>query len=146
MKQKHLIQIDAMTGEVLEGTVAFYAPKRKNGFKKGWIAMEQNNSFRALAQANLSNLDRKVWAIMMSYVGYENEIREPLGAMAEKIGTTRQNFSSSLKKLCDEGIFIRKKRNGRTVQIWLNPEYGWKGTAKNHVVAPYDARKNRGSK
>ena len=135
-----------MTGEVFEGTVAFYAPKRKNGFKEGWIAMEKNNYFRALALSNLSNEDRKVWAIMMCYVGFENEIRQPLGAMAEEIGISPSNFSRALNKLCDEGIFIRKKRNGRTFQIWLNPEYGWKGTAKNHVVALDDVRKNRDSK
>jgi hypothetical protein len=143
MSQKHLLQYDAFTGEQLEGTVAFFAPKRKNGFTKGWLAMEQTNALRAFAQAQLSNEDRKVWAIMMSYVGFENEITKSLSGMAGEIGISRSNFTRALNHLCDEGIFIRHKENGRTVKIWLNPEYGWKGSAKNHVIALADARKRK---
>lgn len=143
MQQKRVIQFDAFTGEQIEGAVAFFSPKRKNGFTKGWLAMDQTNSLRAFALAHLSNEDRKVWAIMMSYVDYENQITKSLSAMAGELGISRANFSRSLNHLCDEGVFLRQKENGRTVKIWLNPEYGWKGSAKNHVVALSDVRKNK---
>jgi DNA-binding MarR family transcriptional regulator len=101
-------------------------------------------AFLAFAQADLKNEDRKVWAIMMCYVDDAMEIRHPFSAMAEELGIRPSNFSRALNNLCDEGIFIRRKRNGRTVQIWLNTEYGL--NTKNHVVALDDARKNRESK
>ena len=37
---RHMQQIDHQTGEVVEGFVAYVVPKRKNGFQKGWMAME----------------------------------------------------------------------------------------------------------
>jgi len=144
MQTKRVVQYDAFTGEQIEGTIAFFAPKRKNGFTKGWLAMEQVNALRAFAKAKLSNEDRRVWSIMMSYVGFENEITETPSYMADELGISRSNFARSLNHLCEEGIFIREKRNGRTIKMWLNPEYGWKGSAKGHVVALADVRKKRG--
>ena len=38
---RHMRQIDHQTGEVVEGFVAYVVPKRKNSFKKGWMAMAQ---------------------------------------------------------------------------------------------------------
>jgi len=143
MQHKRVVQYDAFTGEQIEGTLAFFAPKRKNGFKTGWIAMDQINALKAFANAKFTNEDRRVWAILMSYVGFENEVTEVQSVMAGELGITPSNFARSLKKLCDEGVFLRRKSNGRTVKIWLNPEYGWKGSAKNHVVALDDVRRSR---
>ena len=40
MTQKRFVQVDAVTGEVVEeGFVAYVAPKRQNGFGKRWFAM-----------------------------------------------------------------------------------------------------------
>jgi DNA-binding MarR family transcriptional regulator len=142
-QQKRVLQYDAFTGEQIEGTMAFFSPKRKNGFKTGWLAMEQVNALRAFANANFTNEDRRVWAILMSYVNFENLVDEQPSVMAEELGITRSNFTRSLNKLCDEGVFLRRKVNGRTVKIWLNPEYGWKGSSKNHIIALSDFRRGK---
>jgi hypothetical protein len=53
-----------------------------------------------------------------------------------------QHFNRGVKELCDEGVFIRFKKDGKT-ELRLNPEHGWKGSAKNHVIALSEVRKTR---
>jgi hypothetical protein len=47
-----------------------------------------------------------------------------------------------MKKLEKEGVIIRGPKIGRMVSFKLNPEYAWKGSARNHVVA-LDAERDR---
>ena len=61
---RHMQQIDQQTGEIVDGFVAYVVPKRKNGFRKGWMAMAQK-AMMMLAQSNLTGNDFKVmWAML----------------------------------------------------------------------------------
>ena len=63
--------------------------------------------------------------------------------MAEKIGMARSHFNKGLKKLLELGVFEKGPKIGRMVSLKLNPEYGWKGSAQNHIIALKQVRKDK---
>ena len=116
---RHMQQIDHQTGEVVEGFVAYVVPKRKNGFQKGWMAMAQE-AMMMLAQSNLTGNDMKVMWAMLARLDYENLIQVNQAEVSEQVGMNRHNVNRS----------IRSYR--------LNPNFGWKGSAKGHREALHE--------
>lgn len=141
--QKRLVQVDAFTGEIEDGFVAYVAPKRRNGFVNGWVAMSQQKALIELARADLGDEARRVLFVLLGHVEYENFIVVPQARMAEEIGLPKSNFSRAVSRLVDEGVIERGPKVGRMVSLRLNPAYGWKGTAKNHVIALDQERQKR---
>ena len=141
--QKRLVQVDAFTGEIEEGFVAYMAPKRRNGFVNGWVAMSQQKALIELARADLGDEARRVLFVLLGHVEYENFIVVPQAAMAKQIGMAASHFSRAVSRLVDEGVIERGPKVGRMVSLRLNPAYGWKGTAKNHVIALDQERQKR---
>ena len=141
--EKRLAQIDLHTGEIQEGFVAYISPKRKNGFQKGWIAMSQENALLSLAKADLGDQARRVLFMMLAKVEFENFIVVSQSSMAEELGMTLPNFSRALSRLVKEGVILRGPKVGQQASLKLNPNYGWKGTAKNHIVAVDEFRGKR---
>ena len=121
---KRLQQIDSETGEIIDGFVAYVVPKRKNGFGQGWLAMAQNGA-EILAQSNLSGNDFKVLMKLLSVLDYENLIQV---SQAER----------SIKRLIDFGIVLEGVRIGISRSYRLNPNFGWKGSAKGHREALHE--------
>lgn len=144
MVQKRLTQADAETGEQLaDGFVAYVVPKRQNGFGGRWMAMSQDAmiwlSRGALGELakdrRLSSQDLGVFLCLLGHLDYENHVLTPQSEMAQKVGMQRSNFNRSISRLVELGIIERGPKIGRMVSLRLSPEYGWKGSAKNHVVA-----------
>jgi len=104
--------------------------------------MEQKSAFEKLATEDFGLHVHRVWAALMLNVGFENIIKKSQRQIAIDIGMAPQHFNKAVKQLCDAGLFLRLKIDGKT-ELRLNPEYGWKGSAKNHVVALADVRKQR---
>lgn len=152
MAQKRLTQVDADTGEVMDdGFVAYVVPKRQNGFGGRWMAMSQDGMVwlsrgvlgKLATERKLSGQDLGVFLCLLGHLDYENHILTPQSEMAEKVGMLRSNFSRSISRLVEIGIVEKGPKIGRMVSLKLNPEYGWKGSAKNHVVALDQLRKDR---
>lgn len=141
--QKRLIQVDPFTGEIEDGFVAYVAPKRQNGFTGGWVAMSQQHALKALAKADLGDEARRVLFVLLANVEYENFIVVPQSKMAEEIGMPKSNFSRAVSRLVGEGVIEKGPKVGRMISLRLNPTYGWKGTAKNHVIALGEEREKR---
>jgi hypothetical protein len=47
----------------------------------------------------------------------------------------RPNFARALKRLQAIGVLLVGPKVGRNVTFRLNPQYGWKGSAKGHNEA-----------
>lgn len=146
MVQRRLGQHDADTGEVLsEGFIAYVAPKRKNGFGSKWLAMAQD-AIQKLAK-HRRELGEEGYAVlfsMISRVDYENVYQAISHAdLAAELDMQRPNVSRAVKRLVDLGVFLMGPKVGRTNTYRLNPEFGWKGSAKAHVVALDQVRKQR---
>jgi hypothetical protein len=146
MTQERLQQTNLRTGEVLEdGFIAYIAPKRKNGFhKRGWVAMTQDEQILALAKSpRLQGQDFRVFFILVGHLELENYILTPQTEMANELGMPPSHFSRSVSRLIEEGVILKGPKIGRVCSYKLNPEYGWKGSAKKHVEALDEHRKAR---
>ena len=134
---KRLQQIDLETGEIIDGFVAYVVPKRKNGFGQGWLAMAQNGA-EILAQSNLSGNDFKVLMKLLSVLDYENLIQVSQADVARELNMHRQHVQRSIKRLIDLGIVLEGVRIGISRSYRLNPNFGWKGSAKGHREALHE--------
>ena len=134
---KRLQQIDSETGEIVDGFVAYVVPKRKNGFGQGWLAMAQNGA-EILAQSNLSGNDFKVLMKLLSVLDYENLIQVSQADVARELNMHRQHVQRSIKRLIDLGIVLEGVRIGISRSYRLNPNFGWKGSAKGHEEALHE--------
>ena len=134
---KRLQQIDSETGEIVDGFVAYVVPKRKNGFGQGWLAMAQNGA-EILAQSNLSGNDFKVLMKLLSVLDYENLIQVSQADVARELNMHRQHVQRSIKRLIDLGIVLEGVRIGISRSYRLNPNFGWKGSAKGHREALHE--------
>jgi biotin operon repressor len=144
MVQMRLGQVDLATGEILEGaTLAVFYPKRKNGFTAGWVAMAQEPMMK-LAQADLGKEAMRVLFAALSKLDFENWISLSHADLGRELNIKRPNISRAIARLTEEGVLLPgPKLHGRGTYT-LNPNYGWKGSAKGHQTALLDRMKARG--
>ena len=144
MKQVRVGQVDMQTGEVLEGaTLAVFYPKQKNGFTTGWMAMAQE-PLMALAKANLGDEARRVLFAVLAKLDFENFISINQAEMGRELNMKQPNVNRAMSKLIKEGVIIAGPRLQRKGTYSLNPQYGWKGSARGHQEALLDRMKARG--
>jgi len=143
MAHRRLGQIDMSTGEVLEdGFVAWVAPKRKNGFGTRWVAMSQDAAM-TLAQSDLGTDDFRVLMSLLSRLDFENLLVLNQAEVGRELKMQRQNVQRSVKRLIGMGVLLEGPRIGVSRSYRLNPQFGWKGSARNHVIALDQERKRR---
>ena len=144
MKQIRTGQVDLSTGQMLEGAqLALMFPKRRNGFQEGWLAMAQG-PLKALAKADLGDEARRVLFAVLAELDFENWININQSQLATEIGLERQNFGRGLKRLIAEEVVLEGPKVGRNGTYRLNPQFGWRGSAKGHVDALQERMKARG--
>ena len=144
MGQMRVGQVDMSTGEILEGgQLALVFPKRRNGFVDGWVAMAQG-PMKALAKADLGDEARRVLFAILGELDFENWININQAALAAEIGLHRQHFGRGLRRLISEGVVIAGPKVGRNGTYRLNPNFGWRGSAKGHIDALRERTKARG--
>ncbi len=135
MSSKRIVGHIDSNGEVFEGAaLALIFPKRRNGFGEGWVAMAQP-ALMALATGNFGEQAYKVLFGVIAMLDFENWIQLNQSELSEKLNMNRQNFNRALFKLENEKILLRGPRVGRCTTFRLNPNYGWKGSAKKHNEA-----------
>lgn len=135
MAQIRLGQVDMLTGEILEGaTLAVFYPRRKNGFKTGWLAMAQDPLMK-LAQADLGDEARRVLFALLSKLDFENYLSLNQAQLGRDLGLKAPNISRAITRLVEEGVLLVGPRVQVSRTYTLNPHYGWKGSAKGHQEA-----------
>lgn len=143
MAQRRLGQYDAETGEILDGGfVAYVAPKRRNGFGTRWVAMGQD-AVMLVAQSDLGADTLRVFMALVAKLDFENLLVLNQAEIARALHMQRQNVQRSIKQLIQLGVVLEGPRIGISRSYRLNPEFGWKGSAKRHVVALDQARQER---
>lgn len=144
MPQIRLGQVDMATGELLEGaTLAVFYPKRKNGFTTGWFAMAQDPLMK-LAQADLGKEAMRVLFALLAKLDFENYIAVNQAELGRALGIKRPNISRAVARLIDEGVLLAGPRLHAKGTYTLNPQYGWKGSARGHQEALQARMKARG--
>lgn len=131
---------DQTTGEVIEHSVALIVtPKRKMGFREGWVAMSQS-AMEVFKDIRSADQQRVLWALL-SVLDFENHIQVSQARIAEDLEMQRSHVSRSIKALRERGVLIQGPKVGRSLTYRLNPQMGWKGSAKQHNQALQDRMK-----
>lgn len=144
MSRRLVGQFDASTGEVLEGgQLAVVFPKRRNGFHDGWVAVAQNPLIEVV-KLNLGDQANRVLLCVVATLGFENFMSVSQADIGKMLGMKPPHVSAAFKKLVDHGILLAGPKAGRVNTYRLNPDFGWKGSAKNHHAALTERMKARG--
>lgn len=133
MRRRRIVQRDQETGEILEGVMAYFPPKKQNGFRR-WFAMGQEEKLDVLMDCKHVD-DFRVLFALAKEVGYENQILVSQVEIARRLKMQPSNVSSAIKRLVEAGIVLRGLKKGIKCLYQLSPELGWKGSAKNHIIA-----------
>lgn len=99
---------------------------------------------KALAKADLGDEARRVLFAVLAELDFENWININQSQLAAEIGLERQNFGRGLKRLITEEVVLEGPKVGRNGTYRLNPQFGWRGSAKGHVDALRERMKARG--
>lgn len=144
MAQRRLRQIDESTGEILPGGfVAYVAPKRRNAFTAGWVAMAQDAA-TLIAQSDLEGQDLKVLFGLIGRLDFENLLVLNQAELAREIKMHRQHVNRSVRRLVHMGILLQGPRIGVSRSYRLNPRFGWKGSAQTHQKAMQERKQAAG--
>lgn len=133
---------DPKTGQVLERSfVAVLQQKAKNGFSDGWVAMSQSAILEIAKSKDLGADALRVFLALASYLDFDNLIQVSQVELGHAVNMRRQNVQRAIKRLVDMEIMIEGPRSGVHRTYRLNPQYGWKGSAKSHRKALDERRK-----
>lgn len=136
MHKSRITQVDCTTGEVKEGVIVLHPPKYK--LRGDFMLLDLQGMKRLLMDKDITAVDWRVLAIIMTGLEYENWFTITQQEMAEQIGTKQQNVARSLKKLIEKSIVIKERRSGKTNSYRLNAFYGWKGKANKDYETTYE--------
>ena len=142
MVQKRFMQVDAETGELIEeGFVAYVAPRRQNGFGKRWFAMA-HDAASVLKQVKRVE-DFRVLMALLEQLDYENLITTNQAEIARDLEMDRAQVNRAIKRLIEAGAVFEGPKVGISKTYRLNPEFGWRGSGRNHIAALDVERKKR---
>lgn len=143
MKHTEIIQMDARTGEVIDGaTLALHYPKRSNGFQHGgWMAVGQT-PMDVAAQLKLGEEAYRLLFYTLSRLDYENLLVLSQADAGKRLDMKKQNVNRALRKLIDAEIVLQGPTISGKPTFRLNPTFGWKGSAANHRKALSDQMKD----
>ncbi len=92
-------------------------------------------AMETLAASDLRGDDFRVLLLLMARLDFENLISLEQTAVAAKLGMDKSNVNRSIKRLITLGVLLEGPKIGRSRTYRLNPNFGWKGSTKNHHKA-----------
>ncbi len=129
-------QVDVETGlEIEGGLIALHQWRRHNEFSGGFYAMGQNALERIINNKKLKYSTVKVFSALVAELNYGNTILINQAELGKRIGMSRQHVNESIKVLIEQGIIAKGIKQGIRSLYMMNPEYVWKGSAKDHKKA-----------
>ena len=144
MGRKRISQVDLGTGQELEGVIVYVAPKRTNGFVEGWLAVaHQAGQIVAQNRKELGEEGLAILFLLFSKLDFENLLLLNQAELGRELGMHRQSVQKAIKTLMGLGVLLEGPKVGQNRSYKLNPEFGWKGSAKNHVKALDEHRNKR---
>ena len=78
------------------------------------------------------------YVAMLARLDYENLIQVNQAEVSEQVGMNRHNVKRSIKKLIELGVILEGVKIGISRSYRLNPNFGWKGSAKGHREALHE--------
>lgn len=140
MASRQIIRnVDALTGELVDGTLVMVPAKRRNGFVEGWCAVG-DSAFVDVSRLELPGQALRVLMAIIGTIGWGNQVVATQVALAQTMGLLPQNVNRAFRQLVDAGLLREMDvDNGPnlppTRAFFLNPHLAWKGEAKAHRQA-----------
>jgi hypothetical protein len=128
--RQHIIQINALTGEKIEGSLVNMPAKKTNGFKM-WIALNQE-SFSAICSPDLSGSDRRVLLALVCFALKDNQIPFTQKYMAEQLDMEASNFTRCVSRLIKLGFVVKEQKVGHNQSLALSIDHFWRGDSLKH--------------
>lgn len=107
----------------------------------GWFAMA-HEAARALKQVRRVE-DFRVLMALLEHLDYENLITTNQAEIARELEMDRAQVNRALKRLIEAGAIFDGPKTGISKSYRLNPEFGWRGSGKNHIAALDVERRRR---
>lgn len=134
-KFRNVGNFDRTTGEIIDDGVLALVPRRKiNGFGEGWFAMNQG-ALKAFRESNLTGRDYDVLFAILEILDFDNYIQLCQEDICEELKMKPSNVNRSVKRLVTIGALIEGPKISRSRTYRLNPNFGWKGSARSHRIA-----------
>jgi predicted transcriptional regulator len=103
----------------------------------------KQEAYLALANSGLGLDARRVLDILLARLDFENWIHLPQSEIAAMLNMQRSHVSRAMRDLEKVGVILRGPKVGRSITYRINPNFGWKGSAKNHNAALNEDLKER---
>ena len=72
------------------------------------------------------------------WMAMAQDIQVNQAEVSEQVGMNRHNVNRSIKKLIELGVILEGVKIGISRSYRLNPNFGWKGSAKGHREALHE--------
>lgn len=140
--RRRIEQVDADTGEVIEGACLVLVPKQKMplGYTR-WFAMNQD-VLEVLTQFKRVD-DYRVLFALLKRLDFENYINTSQAEIAKELDMHRQHVNRAIKNLIAAEAIIEGPKVGINRTYRLNVNFGWKGSVTNHKKAVAEQMKDR---
>ena len=125
MGSRHVIRVDADTGEVLTGCM-MYIPHRPRHTEKFFMAF-QDGLLEIAKDGDLTGADMRVLLFLFGKLDFENFLHVSQKEIGEFVGMKNPNVSRSMKKLVAKGIVLDGPKVGRVHTYRLSADLGWRG-------------------
>lgn len=119
--------VDPETGEIFKGTMVLYKHVEKIG---GWCMSFQESLLSIAKDREITGEVHRVLDVLIASVEYGNDINISQGWIAEFLGMRQSHVSRSIGVLLRKGILVERDNLARCKIYSLNPDYVWKGTAR----------------
>ena len=118
---------DSRTGEFTNPTHVLVPVRVK---VKDWLMLFHGGSELLAKDKEIGAEGLRVFLYIISHVNYENELLKTQADVREALGMRQQHVSRAFKLLVKKEILIEGKKVGARKIYYLNPYFGWKGSAK----------------
>lgn len=124
MTYRHVVQIDADTGELLHGTMVWVEDKPR---AMGHFVKTYQDGLVQLAAYRLTGETYSVMLYLMGKLSFDNWINVTQADIGKKLGLAQPSVSRAMKVLIEKNIILEGPRKGRCHTYRLNYAVGYKG-------------------
>ena len=101
------------------------------------------NALDALANSGLDGQAYRVLFKVLGRLDFENFIMLNQAEIARDLDMRKQHVNRAIKQLEGLGVMLRGPKSGKAITFRLNPNFGWKGSAANHITALDEYREQK---
>ena len=118
---------DLATGEFTNPTHVLIPTRVK---VKDWLMLFHSSSELLAKDKEIGAEGLRVFLYVISHVNYENELLVTQADVKEVLGMRQSAVSRAFKLLVKKEVLIEGKKQGTSKIYYLNPYFGWKGSAR----------------